>query len=344
MKLKVTLPFILFVGFCFGQQETQYTQLLSTPYLLNPAAGGLMNVAEVTVGNRMQFVGAEGRPMTNYASIQSLLRFKKRKAEVLNPLESAGKTFYSTPQRVVAFKQVAGLTFVNDAIGPFTRNLVKANFAVHLPITQKLAIGAGLGLGWSNFGINQSRVSLESSNDQAYMQYLGNSSKQNMVDAQAGIVMYNDQFFLGISGSQLFKNKIRFAAPNDANYFAPHLLAIASYRFDFAQHYGIEPIVQFKYVKHAPVTFDAGARFHYKRMGWLSVSYRRQSAIGVGFGLNLLARFNLSYTYEFGTGATQKFGANTHEMRLGFIFGKKPKQDKKTLENQTDPELDQPVE
>lgn len=328
----------------FAQQETQYTQVLSSPYLLNPAAGGMMNVAEVAIGNRMQFVGVEGRPMTNYASIQSLVKFRKRKSSVMGPLESAGKTFYSTPQRVVSYKQVAGITFVNDAIGPFMRNSVKANFAVHIPITKKISAGLGLGVGWSNFGINQSRVILESATDQAYTQYLGNSSKQNMVDANAGIVVYNDRLFVGISGTQLFKNKIRFGGPSTENFFAPHLLTIASYRFDFAQHYGIEPIIQFKYVKNSPVSFDIGSRFHYKRMGWLSVSYRRQSAIGVGFGLNLLAHFNLSYTYEFGTGATQKFGANTHEMRLGFIFGKKKKEQKSPVENQLDPELDQPVE
>lgn len=344
MRYFITLLIVLFVGFGFSQQEVQYTQLISNPYLLNPAAGGMMNVAEVVVGNRMQFVGVEGRPMTNYASIQSVIKFKKRKSAIMGPLESAGKTFYSTPQRVVSYKQVAGLTFVNDAIGPFTRNNVRANFGVHIPITKKISAGIGLGVGWSNFGINQSRVTLESQNDQVYTNYLGNTSKQNMVDAQAGLVVYNDHLFVGISGSQLFKNKIRFGGPSGDNYFAPHLLLLASYRFDIAQHYGIEPIFQFKYVKNAPVTFDIGSRFLYKRMGWLSVSYRRQSAIAVGFGLNLLAHFYVSYTYEFGHGKTQTFGANTHEIRLGFIFGKKVKEKKVQPENLPDPELDQPVE
>ncbi len=324
MKKILFISSVLVAGLTFGQQDIQFTQTASSPFLINPAAGGMMNVAEVTLGNRLQYAGVDGRPMTTFAGIQSMVRFKKRKSKpVLGELASIGQTFYSTPQRTVGYKQVAGLTFINDVIGPFTRTSVKGNIGVHIPLSQKLNAGVGIGLGWSNFGIDASKVSLGSANDKAYTNYLGISARQNYFDAQAGLVIYNDRLLVSISGSQIFKNKVRLSDATTESMFNPHMYVLGSYRFDLGKKYGLEPIAQLRYVKHAPVSFDVAMRLHYMRMGWVSLSYRRQSSIGVGFGINLLAHFNVSYSFEFGTGVTEKFGNTSHEIRLGFIFGHK---------------------
>lgn len=329
MKKILFISFVSVAGLTFGQQDIQFTQTASSPFLINPAAGGLMNVAEVVVGNRLQYAGVEGRPMTTFAGIQSMVRFKKRKSKaLLSELSSIGQTFYSTPQRTVSYKQVAGLTFINDIIGPFTRTNVKANLGVHIPLSQKLNAGIGLGIGWSNFGIDNSKVTLGTANDKAYANYIGTSASQNYLDAQAGLIVYNDRLLVSLSGSQIFNNKTRLSTITTESNFQPHLFMLASYRFDLGKNYGLEPIVQFKSVKHAPISYDVAMRLHYQRMGWLSLSYRRQSAIGVGFGINLLARFNVSYSFEFGNGVTEKFGNTSHEIRLGFIFGHKRNMEK----------------
>lgn len=324
MKKLIFIAFISVVGLTFGQQDIQFTQTASSPFLINPAAGGLMNVAEVVLGNRLQYAGVDGRPMTTFAGIQSMVRFKKRKSKaLLSELSSIGQTFYSTPQRTVAYKQVAGLTFINDIIGPFTRTSVKGNIGVHIPLSQKLSAGIGLGIGWSNFGIDDSKVTLGTANDKAYTNYLGIAASQNYLDAQAGLVVYNDRLLISLSGSQVFNNKMRLSDVTTESTFQPHLFMLASYRFDMGTNYGLEPIVQFRSVKHAPASYDIAMRLHYQRLGWVSLSYRKQSSIGVGFGINLLARFNVSYSFEFGSGVTEKFGNTSHEIRLGFIFGHK---------------------
>lgn len=329
MKKFVFTAFVSVAGLAFGQQDIQFTQTASSPFLINPAAGGLMNVAEVVVGNRLQYAGIDGRPMTTFAGIQSMVRFKKRKSKaLLSELSSIGQTFYSTPQRTVSYKQVAGLTFINDVIGPFTRTQVKANIGVHIPLSQKLNAGIGLGVGWSNFGIDHSKVALGNANDKAYANYIGIAASQNYLDAQAGLIVYNDRLLVSVSGSQIFNNKTRLSDVTTESSFQPHLFVLGSYRFDLGSKYGLEPIVQFKSVKNAPISYDVAMRLHYMRMGWVSLSYRRQSSIGVGFGINLLARFNVSYSFEFGNGVTEKFGNTSHEVRLGFIFGHRRNMDK----------------
>jgi type IX secretion system PorP/SprF family membrane protein len=166
-------------------------------------------------------------------------------------------------------------------------------------------------------------VTLGNANDKAYANYIGTSASQNYLDAQAGLVIYNDRLLVSVSGSQIFNNKTRLSDATTESSFQPHLYLLGSYRFDLGKNYGLEPIVQFRSVKNAPASYDIAMRLHYMRTGWVSLSYRKQSSIGVGFGINLLARFNVSYSFEFGTGVTEKFGNTSHEIRLGFIFGHK---------------------
>lgn len=330
---KLVPVFLLLVSFsALGQQEFQFGQLIATPSLTNPAAGGMMNVGEVHLGNRMQYVGVEGRPMTTFLSLQSKIKLKRRKkTPVLEEMSAIGKTFYSVPQRTIGNKLVAGFVAMNDQIGPFTKNHLKANLAVHLPINQRLNAGIGLGLGWSNFGINESKVRLIEENDNAYTSYIGTTKGQNYIDANAGLVIYNDRLYIGFSGSQLFGNRIVFNDTKTSSSFRRHLYFMASYRMDLGKKYGLEPIVQVKKTGDSPLSAEIAGRLHYLRLGYVSLSYRTQSAIGIGFGVNVFSHFQFGYQFEFGNGVTQKFGNTSHEIRLGFLFGKKrqPKEEVK---------------
>lgn len=308
----------------FGQQDIQFSQLISNPSLTNPAAGGLMSVGEISLGTRLQYVGVDGRPMTNFLSVQSIIKTNRRKQKsALQELNSIGKSFYSTPQRTIGNKFVVGFNAFNDQIGPFTRNQLKANAAVHIPLNQRINAGIGIGLGWSNFGIDASKVSLHDANDAAYNSYVGSTAAQNYVDANAGLVVYNDRFYLGLSGTQLFGNQVTLSQQATGSNYTRHLYFLGSYRFDLGKTYGLEPVAQLKKTGNSPLSYELAARLHYMRYGWVSLSYRSQSALGVGFGINVFSHFNFMYTFEFGNGATQRFGNTSHEFRLGFLFGHK---------------------
>lgn len=334
MKKLLVLSSLVCVNLVFGQQDVQFNQMINTPSLTNPAAGGMMNVGEISLGTRLQYVGIDGRPMSNYFTVQSIIKTNSRKKKsVLQELSTSGKSFYSTPQRTIGNKVVLGLTAINDQIGVFNRNQVKGNVAVHLPISRNLNGGLGIGVGWSNFGIKTEQVKLYEANDNAYNSYISSTSAQNYLDANAGLVLYNDRFFFGLSGSQLFGNQVRLSDTETESNFTRHFYLMTSYRMNIAKNYGFEPVVQFKKTGNSPISFDLAARLHYQRYGYFSLSYRSQSAIGVGFGINVFSRFNVAYTFEFGKGATQQFGNTSHEFKLSFIFGHKRNLEKEFKED-----------
>lgn len=333
MKKSLIFAFCAIQMSLFAQQDFQFSQSLANPYLFNPAAGGMMNVGEVSIGNRMQWMNVEGRPTTTYASIVSQIKTGK-KAAVLDELPTEGTSFYSSPQRTIGNKHVLGARMYNDRIGPFTKNSIQASYAYHLPLTKTINMGVGLGLGWSNFAIDQSKISLGSPGDQAYLNYFAATKNQQYLDVNAGLVVYNDQFFFGFSGTQLGNTTARINEVELESNFGRHYYFSGAYRFEVGTDYAVEPIAQLKLSKNAPISYDLGARIHYQRLGWLALSYRSQSAASIGIGVNVFKHFRVSYAYEIGLGGTRTFGSGAHEVQLGFIFGHRRNMNKEFKEDE----------
>jgi type IX secretion system PorP/SprF family membrane protein len=337
MKQLVSFTLICWSVFTYGQQDFQFSQTLSNPYLFNPAASGTSNVGEISIGNRMQFMQVEGKPMTSYLTFSSAFRTGKQR-HALDELATGGKFVYNAPNRALGSKHVAGIRLFNDQVGPFTRNAVMASYAYHLPLTKSLNMGVGLGFGWNNFGIDQSKLILGTSGDNTFQTYFANSSVQNRIDANAGITVYNEKLLVGISSTQLFGSDIRFQDVNTASAHLRHMYVIAAYRFELNSEYGIEPIVQIKQVKGSPMSYDAGARIHYNRMGWLALSYRNSGNLSIGAGVNVYRHFRIAYNFDAGLGATRHFGAGAHEIQIGYIFGYRRNMDKELKDQEKEEE------
>lgn len=331
MKQLLTFSLVCLSAIGFGQQDFQFSQALSNPYLFNPAASGMQNLGEIQIGNRMQFMQVEGRPITSYLTFSTAFKPGKGK-HALNELQTGSKTIYNTPDRVLGAKHVAGLRVFNDQIGPFTRNAVMASYAYHLPLTKTLNMGVGLGIGWNNFGIDQSKLILGTSGDNTFQTYFANTSVQNRIDANAGLTIYNEKLFFGLSSTQLFGTDIRFQDVNTASAHLRHLYLLASYRLEMNNEIGLEPLVQLKQVKGSSLSYDIGARVHYNRMAWLALAYRNTGNLSIGAGVNVYKHFRIAYNFDAGLGATRHFGAGAHEIQIGYIFGYRRNMDKEIKE------------
>lgn len=327
-KLALTITGICSIFIVLSQQDIQFSQVISNPYLFNPAAGGMSDVGELNIGMRTQWLSVEGKPVTYYVSGQSRIRVGKKSEEAaLMEFNTEKHSFYATPERTIGKKHIVGGKVVADQIGPFSRTGFTGSYAIHMPFTKKINVGLGIGLGAMNFGINDDKVKLHQGDDAAYLSYIGASGRQGMIDVQTGLVFYNKNFYFGISGSQLMKNKVSFKGIDTESNLERHLYAVGSYYFGFKE-YGLEPVVILKNTTASPLSYDAGLRFHYRGMGWLSLGYRGNSALSAGFGINALQHFRLAYAFEMGLSGLRTFGNGSHEIQLGFIFGRNRNMDK----------------
>jgi type IX secretion system PorP/SprF family membrane protein len=317
-----------------AQQEYQFANTINNPFLLNPAAGGMTDVMQFEASSRMQWVGYDGGPRSILLSGNSQISFKSTDKKVLTEFNIHDETLFEGPKVSTSkSKHVIGGKVWNDAIGPFNKTSIQGSYAYHLPLTKTINFGIGLGFGFSNFRLNENKVILHQTDDNVYNQFLGSASQQNLGDAQAGLVVYSEKFFVGLSSSQLLNNKVKLDQIMTNSNFNRHFFMIAKYRIDGGSDLAFEPTAVLKYVGNSPLSMDFGVRSILKNASWFGIQYRTNSALIFQIGSNLIKNFYVNYSYEQCIGKIRTSGSSTHEIQLGYYIGKNRNVDKEIKEN-----------
>lgn len=338
----------LFPALANAQQESQFANYIHNPYLFNPAAGGLMDLVQIDLGYRNQWLSADGNPSTVYLTGHTRVTTKNSGKTAISEFNLNKEGSYQTPDRTVGeLKHIVGGKFTRDGIGPFQKTSVYGSYAIHLPLINALNVGVGISAGWGNFQIDPNKVVLHDQGDGVYSQFAGNASKQNVLDVQSGLVIYGRRFLLSVSGTQLLDNKISVNQIETGNTLNRHLFIMSSYSFGIASKVDLEPFVFIKAAQHSPTSFDLGARVKYNKTMWAGLQYRRGNSFVVTAGMNFLRNFSFSYAFEYGTGPVRISNAGSHELQLGILLGRNRNMDKEIKETkkgtekiEKDPELD----
>jgi type IX secretion system PorP/SprF family membrane protein len=306
-----------------GQQEYQFANTVNNPYLLNPAAGGLTDVMHFEASTRMQWIGYDGGPKTVLISGNSQIKIGGNNGNALSEFNVKDEKLFKNPEITTSKrKHILGGKIWNDAIGPFTKLSIQGSYAYHLPLTKKMNFGVGLGLGYSNFRINDSKVILNQTNDNTYDQFQGNTATQNLGDAQAGLVVYGKKFFFGISGTQILNNKVELNQIFTTNNFNRHFFIITKYKIETTSDLSVEPSLVMKITEKSPISMDLGARMLYKNSSWFGLQFRTNNSLIFQVGTNLVKNLYVSYAFEQSIGKIRTAGNSTHEIQLGYYLGK----------------------
>lgn len=323
----------------YAQQEYQFANTAFNPYLLNPAAGGLTDVTQFDAIARTQWLGYEGAPRTFLLSGTSQLHFGPTGG--LSEFNVRDEALFKSPKISIGkAKHVVGGKFWTDAIGPFSKTSVQLSYAYHIPISRTLNVGAGLGLGYSHFRLDPSKVVLYQADDPTYNQFLGNTSQQSIFDAQAGLVLYGKNVFVGLSTTQAFKNQVRLNNVALESSFNRHYFIVAKYRIDANDVLAIEPMMVFKFAQYSPMSVDFGARFTMNQNLWFGVHYRTNNALVFNFGGNIIKNLYLNYSYEQSVGRIATAGNGSHEIGIGYYLGKNRNVDKELRKNKKEGETE----
>jgi type IX secretion system PorP/SprF family membrane protein len=333
---------ILTLALAFGsiaQQEYQFANTAFNPFLLNPAAAGLTDVAQFDAIARTQWLGYDGAPRTFLISGSSQLNFSPTGG--LSEFNVRDESLFKSPKITIGkSKHVVGGKMWSDAIGPFSKTSVQLSYAYHMPLSRTLNVGAGLGMGYSHFRLDPSKVVLYQENDPTFNQFLGGTSQQSIFDAQAGLVLYGKNVFLGLSTTQAFKNQVRLNNVALESNFNRHFFIVAKYRIDANDALAIEPMMVFKFAQYSPMSVDFGARFTMNQNLWFGLQYRTNNALVFQFGGNIIKNLYLNYSYEQSVGRIATAGNGSHEIGIGYYLGKNRNVDKELRQNKKEGETE----
>ncbi len=317
-KITYLLFALLFVGE-LQANDPQFTQFYANPLYLNPAFAGTIDCWRAGSNYRNQWT-LGGQPYTTYnAYIDHNLAATTR------------------------FKGGAGMYIFRDSpgAGNYTTYEIAPMVSYSVNLNKNYTLRFGLQpsyhLKYSNAGsfiygsqINQISGALTGPSDNGQV-----PSSLNFFDLSSGILLYHNNYWIGLSGHHLLKVPLAFDNTKSA---VPMKFSLhAGYKVFLNSSDGIEssisPAMNFR-IQGSNMQFDAG--FYYQRqILMLGLWYRGLPVLGgQGFNTDMVAalvgvkfnQFKIGYSYDLSL-SKMSYTYGSHELSLiyefCFYYGKK---------------------
>lgn len=321
---------LIFVILCVGrmadaQLRPHYTQYILNNYVINPAVTGIENYVDIKLSARNQWVGVEGAPRTYYLTAHMPLG-KGDYRQTSTSFDLVGQNTRGNeflPNYVAASPHHGvGFTALNYSTGYINRVTSYATYAYHVGLNSSTSISAGFGAGFTSFSIDRSKVTLATDQDPAVDQSLA-AFKRFKPELNAGIWLYSNRYFVGISAQQIIPSKLTLmdnAASQSS--MVPHIFTTAGYRTRVSYDVTLLPSIMFRYVAGLPMSVDVNLKAQFLDVFWVGGSYRNGDGFAGMCGLNLARKFHVSYSYDLNKGKylLSTMNRGTHEIVLGFML------------------------
>jgi type IX secretion system PorP/SprF family membrane protein len=292
MKKRLILLTLLLSGFLsFAQQDAQFTQYMYNTININPAYAGSRGVMSVFALHRTQWVGLDGAPVTNTASINT-------------PLNNSNLGL--------------GISIITDKIGPTDENTISADLSYTIPTSETFKLSFGIKATGNLFSLDASKLNPVVS-DPTIRDY-NNKFTPNI---GAGVYLHSDKAYIGLSVPNfiesnryddnevaIFKEKINF-------------YLITGYVFDLNYNVKFKPALLTKIVTGAPAQVDISGNFLFSDKFTVGVAYRWSAAVSAMVGFQVTDGLYIGYGYDLETTKLANYNAGSHEVFLRYEIFKK---------------------
>lgn len=271
----------------YGQQDAQFTQYMYNTININPAYAGSRGAMSIFALHRTQWVGLDGAPTTNAASINT-------------PINNSNLGL--------------GVSFVNDKIGPTNENTISADLSYTIPTSENFKLSFGMKATANLFNLNVNKLNPADQGDPQF-QNLRNVFTPNV---GAGIYYHSDKAYLGLSVPNfiqtnryndnqvaIFKEKI--------NYYL-----IGGYVFDLSYDIIFKPAFLTKLVEGSPLQVDVSANFMFIEKVVVGVAYRWSAAMSAMVGFQVTDGMYIGYGYDLETTNLENYNSGSHEIFLRY--------------------------
>lgn len=303
-----------------AQQDPQYTQNMFNRLAVNPAYAGSHNAICGTLLAREQWLGFNDNPTTNVFSAHG--RFKVMRGK---------------------YQMGAGLTLIQDDIGPITSLNVKGAIAYHHRINQGV-LSIGLDLGIFNQSINADWISPEGDGTEDPDIPNGQAGALAL-DLGAGIYYYTKDLYVGISSTHLNQPEISDASSTVNGVQSSltfeqvrHYYMMAGYNYELSAGSATLELQPSVFAKTDAVStiVDINTNVLYNNLVWGGVSYRTgQNAVSLLTGVQFetlnfmpadLKPLKIGAAYDFSTGELSDHNDGSIEFLLSYCYKLKQKQ------------------
>lgn len=329
MKLILISLIALLEFSVLGQQLPQYSQFSRNQYMVNPAACGVYDFVDITVGGRYQWVGFDDAPKTGYAYVCAVLN--KRNKNQFSPSLRTSQGAISSPQVATGrFKHAIGGQIISDQYGAFGKLSIAGTYAIHMPVTKKLNLSFGTKLGVSNDRFNKDRAQVLSQmsgtsnliTDDEYNQFVASQGRINYLNISAGLYLYSKNLFVGISADQLTKDLAKFGSGSSNVQPELYYQFTGGYHIPVSDKLKLTPAFLVKFISPYNFSMEGSLIAEVNDRFWAGVSYRNSKTLVGMAGITISNRFKFGYSYDFNFSEVRNYSSGGHEIILGIMLGR----------------------
>ena len=296
--MKKVLLSLLIIGSFWqlsAQQDAQFTHYMFNTLAVNPGYAGSRDALTITGLHRSQWVGFPGTPKTQTLTVHTPLT------------NSIG----------------AGLSFLNDKIGPVRTTTIYGDFSYKIPVGKKGSLALGL-----KGGVNIRRNDLAelATNDLGDNSFSSNIS-ETLPNFGFGLYYSRERFYAGLSTPRLLESEIESSsnAVNTRHYF---FIAGGVINISKTSNIKLKPTTFVKITEAAPLDVDLTATFLFSDKFWIGPAYRVGDGFGALIGYYFTPQLAVGYSFDWSvTNETSTYNDGSHEvmLRYDFIYGNKRK-------------------
>lgn len=278
----------------FAQQDSQYTQYMYNTINVNPAYAGSRGVMSIFGLHRTQWVGLDGAPVTNTASINT-------------PINNSNLGL--------------GVSFVNDRIGPTNENTISTDlsYTVNTSETYKLSFGIKATANLFNLDINKLNLAPGQIADPS----LNNLDNQFTPNLGAGVYFHSDQTYVGLSVPNFFETTRYDDNSVAINKERMNFYLIGGHVFDLSYNLKFKPAMMVKVTEGAPLQLDVSANFLMMDKFVLGAAWRWDAALSAMAGFQINDGLYVGYGYDMETTRLNNYNSGSHEIFLRFELFKR---------------------
>jgi type IX secretion system PorP/SprF family membrane protein len=285
------LVLVILAHASYAQQDPMYTQYIFNTQTINPAYTGTWESLSFMVLARQQWAGWDGAPQTYTFSMQA-------------PMNNE--------------KVALGLNVISDNVGKEKRFGLYGDYSYRVKVTQNTNLRMGLKAGFTNYSNNlQSYELLPGVNDPMFQ---GDLSNKFIPNFGAGLFLYNQRYYVGLSVPKMLHNEVEGENPNNLSVQAElrHYFLEGGLVFDLGEDLKFKPTFLTKATWGAPVQFDFTANFLLKEKLWLGAMFRTRDAYGFIAQWIFADKLRVGYAIDFSTTNLQNYHNGTHEIMISY--------------------------
>ena len=293
-KFASTIILFFFLSHLNAQQDVMVSQYMFNGILLNPAYSGSHKYFSSSLLHRAQWLNFEGAPQTSILAIDG-------------PLNNQ--------------KMGVGLLVSHDIIGVTNQTDVYGNYSYFLKLGPG-KLGFGIKAGVSNYVANVDQLVVWDTDDALF---IGTKKSALLAKFGFGAYYFTERWYAGFSIPSMLaydpEHNFNLSLESSSD-IRKHDYLTAGYVFDANEKLKIKPSFLIKYQTAAPTEVDINLTAMYIETISLGVSYRTNDAISIMAEYQANKRFRVGYAYDITTSKIRHYSSGTHEIMLGYDFGK----------------------